>query len=55
MAEPKELHWEETNNILRYLCGTISYGLVYKATNYFRMIDYKDSNLAGCIDEEKSS
>jgi len=36
MAELKELHWKEAKRILRYLCGTIGYGLVYRSTKYFK-------------------
>ena len=44
MAEPKELHWKTTKRILRYLRGTIGYGLTYISTKYLRLIGYTDSN-----------
>jgi hypothetical protein len=53
MEEPKELHWKEAKRILRYLCGTIGYGLVYISTKYFRMNGYTDLDWEGCMDEKK--
>jgi hypothetical protein len=40
---------------LRYLHGTIGYGLIYRSTKYFRIIVYTDSYWASCIDDKKST
>jgi hypothetical protein len=55
MVEPKELHWKATKKILRYLRGTIGYGLVYRSIEDFRLIGYTDSNWAGCMYDMKST
>lgn len=55
MAKPKELHWQVAKRILRYLHGTIVYGLVYMYTKYFRLIGYAYSNWVGCMDDRKST
>ena len=55
MAEPKELHWKAAKSILRYLCGTIGYDLVYISTEDFKLIGYTDSYWVGCMDDRKST
>jgi len=55
MEEPKELHWKETKRILRYLHGTVGYGLLYRSTKYFRLIGYTYEYWARCMDDEKST
>jgi hypothetical protein len=51
----KEIHWKEAKRILRYLRGTIGYGLIYRSTKDFRLIDYTHSDWAGCMDDKKST
>jgi hypothetical protein len=29
MVEPRRVHWVATKHVLRYLCGTVDYGLDY--------------------------
>eukprot|EP00253_Pinus_taeda_P002408 PITA_02408 len=55
MAKPKELHWKVVKRILRYLRGTVGYGLVYRSIEDFRLIGYADSDWAGCMDDRKST
>ena len=55
MAEPKELHWKVDKRILRYLCGTIGYSLVYISIEYFVLIGYIDSDWTGYMDNRKST
>lgn len=43
MQEPHELHWKATKHIIRYVHGTITYGIHY-ATNYsLHLIGFIDS------------
>jgi hypothetical protein len=55
MSNSKEIHWKEAKIILRYLHGTIGYGLIYISTEDFRLIGYTDSYWAGCMDDRKST
>lgn len=41
--------------ILRYVNGTKEYGILYATTNYFRLVDYTDSDWAGSVDDRKST
>ena len=46
MVEPHHIHWIDTKNLLRYLCGTINYGLRYTARN-LRLHGYTNANWVG--------
>jgi hypothetical protein len=55
MSNPKEIHWKAAKRILRYMRGTIGYGLIYRSTKDFRLIGYTNSDWAGCMDDRKST
>ena len=55
MSNPKEIHWKEDKSILRYLSGTIGYGLIYISTEDLRLIGYTNSDWASCMDDMKST
>lgn len=42
MVEPKRVHWVAANNILRYVQGTIDYGLEYRRGDGVRLAGYTD-------------
>jgi hypothetical protein len=37
MVELKHVHWMTTKDMLRYLCGTIRYGLRYVLDGYVKL------------------
>jgi len=53
MVEPRHIHWIVANNLLRYICGTINYGMRYTIEN-FRLHGYIDANWAGNVVDRKS-
>ena len=53
METPKETHWQVAKRILRYVNGTKEYGVLYSATDDFRLIGYTDSDWAGSVDDRK--
>ena len=55
MTSPKQNHWKAAKRILRYLRGTLQFGLEYMHTGNFRLQGYADSDWAGCIDSWKST
>jgi hypothetical protein len=46
MVEPRHVHWIETKHVLRYLHGTIGYGLRYVSKNVVKLQGHTDSDWA---------
>jgi hypothetical protein len=56
MAEPRERHWVAGKHILRYLRGTIAYGLKYTSSGGVMLYGYADSNWVGRpVDRKRTS
>jgi len=55
MAEPRERHWVAGKHILRYLRGTIAYGLKYTSIGGVMLHGYADSDWAGSPVDRKST
>jgi len=54
MVKPHHIHWIATKNLLRYLRGTITYGLRYIAGNV-RLHGYYDVDLASSVVDRKNT
>jgi hypothetical protein len=56
MERPTEEHMKAVKRILRYINGTLDYGLRYeKSTETTQLVGYSDSDHAGDIDNHKST
>ncbi|KAF2304474.1 hypothetical protein GH714_031884 [Hevea brasiliensis] len=55
MANPTKLHFAAIKRVLRYLKGTVNYGLFYRRGGESRLVGYTDSDYAGDIDDSKST
>jgi len=57
MEAPTELHYQAVRKILRYLKGTLDYGLFYKKRKSERheLVGFSDSDYAGDVDDRKST
>jgi hypothetical protein len=55
MVEPRHVHWITTKHVMRYLKGTIEYGIKYDADCEFRLHGYSDSDWAGSVTDRKST
>eukprot|EP00253_Pinus_taeda_P015738 PITA_15738 len=55
MCEPRKVHWVAVKHILRYLQGTVDYGLDYRQGDGVRLAGYTDSDWAGCASDRKST
>lgn len=55
MCEPKRVHWVAAKHILRYLQGTVDFGLDYRQGDGVRLAGYMDSNWVGCASDRKST
>jgi hypothetical protein len=55
MVEPRRVHWVAEKHVLRYLCGTIDYGLDYQRGDGVHLVGYTDSDWARCLNDRKSN
>ena len=55
MQEPHELHWKAAKQILRYVHGTITFGIHYEAYSTLDLIGFTDSDWAGNSIDRKST
>jgi transposase InsO family protein len=54
-AKPTKQHWMAVKRIMRYLKGTLNFGLLYKKSGLKDCIGYSDSDWAGDIDDRRST
>jgi hypothetical protein len=55
MVESRNLHWFAVKHVLRYLHGTIVYGLRYELGGEERLHGYTDSNWEGSAMDRKNT
>ena len=53
VAEPKHVHLVVAKNVMRYLKGTIDYGLSYTRDHDFRLYGYIDLDWEGSVSNRK--
>ena len=54
-SNPGMDHWRAAKKVMRYLQGTKKYMLTYRRADNLKVVGYSDSDLAGCIDTQKST
>jgi hypothetical protein len=55
MAKPHESHWNAAKAVLRYLKGTLDYGIKYTDASDVELTGYSDSDWAGNMDDRRST
>jgi len=55
LAHPTELHLQAVKRVLRYIKGTLSYGIFYKQSGNTELLAYTDSDYAGNLEDRKST
>ncbi|XP_020578757.1 uncharacterized protein LOC110023608 [Phalaenopsis equestris] len=55
METPTVTHLKTAKRIMRYIKGTIDFGLFYSSSNNFKLVGYSDSDWAGDMDDIKST
>jgi hypothetical protein len=55
MVEPKHVHWVAAKHVLRYLCGTVEFGLSYIQGDGVKLVGYSDADWAGSAVDRKST
>jgi hypothetical protein len=53
LVEPRHVHLVVGKHVMRYLKGTLEFGLCYNGDHDFRLIGYIDSNWAGSVSDRK--
>ncbi|CAH9115744.1 unnamed protein product [Cuscuta europaea] len=52
---PTKQNFSAAKRILRYVAGTLGFGIWYESVKHFKLRGYTDSGWAGCIDDRKST
>jgi hypothetical protein len=55
VVEPRCFHLVSAKHVMRYLKGTLDFGLCYTGDHDFRLIGYTDSDWAGSVSDRKST
>lgn len=55
MSNPTQLHFAAIKRIMRYLKGTMEYGIWYKKEERAELVGYTDSDYAGDVEDSKST
>jgi hypothetical protein len=55
LVEPRRVHLVATKHVIRYLKGTIDYGLIYDGDHDFTLSGYTDVDWAGSVFDRKST
>jgi hypothetical protein len=55
LVEPRRVHLVAAKHVMRYLKGTLDFGLSYNGDHDFRLSGYTDSDWAGSVSERKST
>ncbi len=57
MTNPCKVHWEDVKWILRYIKGTIDFGILFdsRATNSTHVLGFVDANYAQDLDKRRST
>jgi hypothetical protein len=55
MQNPHDIHWKEAKRILRYLQGTLHYGVFYSSKDSISLLGYTDSDWAGDTTDKRST
>ena len=55
MVEPRRVQWSAAKHVLRYVAGTVDYGLDYVRGDGVGLVGYSDLNSASCAGDREST
>jgi hypothetical protein len=55
MVDPRHVHLIAAKHVMRYLKGTMDYGLKYVADSEISLLGYSDSDWDGSVTNQKST
>lgn len=53
LQQPTEIHWMVVKRVLRYLKGTVEYGLFLPKSSYLQLVAYTDADWACNMDDRR--
>ena len=53
MVDTRRVHWPDAKHILRYIRGTVEYGLVYERRGCIQLAGFTDADCVGCVEDRK--
>ena len=54
LVQPRQVHLVAAKHVMRYLKGTIDFGLYYDGSHEYRLYGYTDANWDGSISDRKA-
>ncbi|KAH0711345.1 hypothetical protein KY289_007304 [Solanum tuberosum] len=54
MQQPSKVHYGAAKRVLRYIAGTLDFGIWYSKTDNFRLCGYTDSDWTSSLDDRRS-
>jgi hypothetical protein len=55
LVEPRRVHLVAAKHVMRYLKGTMDYGIIYDGDHNFTLSGYTDADWAGSVADRKST
>ncbi|WKA07017.1 hypothetical protein VitviT2T_024887 [Vitis vinifera] len=55
LSNPGMDHWKKAKWVMRYLQRTKDYMLTYLRSSHLEVVEYSDSDFAGCLDSKRST
>ena len=55
MVDPQRVHWTTAKHVLRYIRGTMEYGLVYEHSGSVQLAGFTDADWAGRVEDQKNT
>ena len=55
LVQPKRVHLIAAKHVMRYLKGTIEFGLYYDGIHEYRLYDYTDADWARSVSDRKNT
>ena len=55
MGNPRRVHWTAAKHMLRYIRGTVEYGLLYESRGSVQLAGFTDADWARCVEDRKST
>ena len=55
MVDSQRVHWTTAKHILRYIRGTVEYGLIYERRGSIQLAGFTDVDWVGCVEDRRST